>query len=199
MGALATQTRTRSTLSKVAWNPEGELSLAGWLAQGQKLGHMGRSAGWWIGDWLRYGNAAYGERYVRAARATGYDVQTLMNMVYVASRFPASRRRENLSWSHHEALAALEPEEQDMWLDQASLIGGQCLTFAPCGGAPVTDAYRTLDTRPPPLPPRPPSSSVRAAGVVLNREQTMAGRPSLRTGVDERRRVSVARGGETPT
>jgi hypothetical protein len=42
-----------------------------------------------------------------------------MNMVYVASRFEISRRRENLSWSHHAALAALEPTQQDHWLDLA--------------------------------------------------------------------------------
>jgi len=42
-----------------------------------------------------------------------------MNMVYVASRFEISRRRENLSWSHHEAVVSLDPDEQDHWLDQA--------------------------------------------------------------------------------
>ena len=44
-----------------------------------------------------------------------------MNMVYVAGRFSISRRRENLSWSHHEALASQELEQQERWLDQASL------------------------------------------------------------------------------
>jgi hypothetical protein len=73
-----------------------------------------------LGDWISYGNTKFGERYARASKITGYDPQTLMNMVYVASRFPISRRRENLSWSHHEALASLQPEEQDLWLDEAS-------------------------------------------------------------------------------
>jgi hypothetical protein len=41
-------------------------------------------------------------------------------MVYVASRFEISRRRENLSWSHHEAIASLDPEEQERWLDHAN-------------------------------------------------------------------------------
>ncbi len=66
-----------------------------------------------------YGNAKFGERYARAAKITGYDTQTLMNMVYVASRFPISRRREELSWSHHETLAAVDVADQDHWLDQA--------------------------------------------------------------------------------
>jgi hypothetical protein len=50
---------------------------------------------------------------------TGYDRQTLMNMVYVASHFEFSRRREGLSWSHHAELAALEPEDQERWLDHS--------------------------------------------------------------------------------
>ncbi|MEA2420777.1 MAG: hypothetical protein QOE60_2983, partial [Thermoleophilaceae bacterium] len=75
--------------------------------------------GWWIGDWLHYGNERFGERYVRAARITGYDVQTLMNQAYVASRFEISRRREKLSFSHHAEVAALPAAEQDRWLGRA--------------------------------------------------------------------------------
>lgn len=80
---------------------------------------VGRNVAWWIGDWLLYGNARYGERYPRAAKVTGYDVQSLMNMAWVASRFDPSRRREELSWSHHAELAALAAAEQDVWLDRA--------------------------------------------------------------------------------
>lgn len=74
---------------------------------------------WWIGDWLLYGNKRYGERYARAARITGYDVQSLMNMVWVASSFEPARRRDALSWSHRAEVAALTPEEQDDWLTRA--------------------------------------------------------------------------------
>ncbi|MDQ6778590.1 MAG: hypothetical protein M3071_20735 [Actinomycetota bacterium] len=84
-----------------------------------RIGGVSRRVGWWLGDWLRYGNARFGERYSRAARITGYDTQTLMNMTYVASRFDVSRRRENLSWSHHAELAALPPGDQDYWLERA--------------------------------------------------------------------------------
>ncbi|MFL5911860.1 MAG: hypothetical protein ACJ768_14955 [Gaiellaceae bacterium] len=90
-----------------------------WVLQGHRLGAIGRGVGWWIGDWLRFGNARYGEKYVRAAKITGYDVQTLMNMVYVASSVDPSRRHQRLSWSHHAEVAALEPEEQGWWLDRA--------------------------------------------------------------------------------
>jgi hypothetical protein len=108
-----------ASLTPVSWSPTRDLDLAEWTAAGRRLGTIGRCGQWGIGDWIRYGNTRFGERYSRAARITGYDVQTLMNMVYVASRYGVSRRRENLSWSHHETLAALDPEVQDQWLDRA--------------------------------------------------------------------------------
>jgi hypothetical protein len=110
---------SKATLSDVSWRAAEDMSFSEWLEYGHRLGVMGRSAGWWIGDWLSYGNHAFGERYVRASRITGYDAQTLMNMAYVASRFDVSRRRGKLSWSHHAEIAALEPTEQDYWLERA--------------------------------------------------------------------------------
>jgi hypothetical protein len=107
-------------LEPVGWSARGELGYEEWLRQGSRLGVTGRNAAWWIGDWLRYGTARYGTKYTVAARVTGYDPQTLMNMVYVATRFEISRRRENLSWSHHGELAALEVAEQERWLDRAT-------------------------------------------------------------------------------
>jgi len=118
-GERAGARRRPQTLSAVAWRARDDMPFSDWVEQGRKLGQIGRSAGWWIGDWLNYGNAAYGERYVRAARITGYDVQTLMNMTYVASRFEPCRRRERLSWSHHAELAALEVKTQDRFLQRA--------------------------------------------------------------------------------
>jgi hypothetical protein len=93
--------------------------VAAWARQGRWLGALGRGSGWWIGDWVRYGNARYGERYGHAARLTGYDVQSLMNMAYVAGRFEILRRRDGLSFSHHAELAGLPVAEQDLWLDRA--------------------------------------------------------------------------------
>jgi hypothetical protein len=121
--------RSRVSITPTSWTPENELALSEWAAQGRRLGVIGRGAGWWIGDWLRYGNEAFGERYVRAARITGYGVQTLMNMVYVASRFELERRRERLSWSHHAEVAALEPADQDRWLlrAEAERLSVRCL------------------------------------------------------------------------
>jgi hypothetical protein len=90
-----------------------------WVAIGHRLGRISRCNQWWLGDWLRYGSAKWGEKYVEAARITGYDVRSLANMASIAASFDISRRRENLTWSHHAVVAALDPEEQDRWLDRA--------------------------------------------------------------------------------
>ena len=110
----------QTELNPVAWLAHADLDYAEWLRQGSRLGLAGRSAAWWVGDWVRYGIALYGEKYTAAARVTGYDRQTPMNMVYVATRFDISRRRENLSWSHHAELAALDVDEQERWLERAA-------------------------------------------------------------------------------
>lgn len=109
----------RSAMSPIAWEPGDALSIIDWIQVGKRLGTIGRGASWWIGDWVNYGNRKFGEKYTRAAQITGYDMQTLMNMSYVALRFNISRRRENLSWSHHAEVAALPPEERDRWLNVA--------------------------------------------------------------------------------
>jgi len=106
-------------LGKVAWRPRGEVDQAEWLVAGQRLGAIGRCSQWWIGDWIRYGASRWGERYAEAARVTGYDVASLRNMAWVASRFDPSLRSDKLSWSHHVLLAPLEPEEQQRWLERA--------------------------------------------------------------------------------
>jgi hypothetical protein len=118
-GSAELQTASRPAVTATSWDGHAGMSVSEWTAQGRRLGVLGRGVGWWLGDWLRFGNAAYGERYGPAARITGYDKQSLMNMVYVASRVEPSRRRARLSWSHHAEVAAFEPADQDDWLHRA--------------------------------------------------------------------------------
>lgn len=92
---------------------------ATWKALGAKLGARKSSACWWLGDWLLFGERAYG-RYDDAIGATGLDYQTLRNYATVSRRFPLSRRRDNLSFQHHAAVAALPDETQERWLNLAA-------------------------------------------------------------------------------
>jgi hypothetical protein len=112
--------RSSSALSKIAWVPQHDLGHADWLATGRRLGAIGRCSQWWIGDWARYGTSKWGEKYAEAARVTGYDVASLRNMAWVASRFDLSLRNDKLTWSHHVLLAPLDADAQREWLQRAS-------------------------------------------------------------------------------
>jgi hypothetical protein len=107
-------------LGAVSWMPVSSMAYPEWVAAGRRIGAMGRASNWWVGDWIRYGTERWGEKYLAAARMTGYDVHSLRNMAYVASRFELSLRRDNLTWSHHALLAALAQDEQIHWLDRAT-------------------------------------------------------------------------------
>lgn len=74
---------------------------------------------WWVGDLLNYGETNYGDTYTQAMEASGLEYQTVANAKYVAGQVEFSRRRENLSFSHHDAVASLPPKEQNRWLAKA--------------------------------------------------------------------------------
>jgi hypothetical protein len=112
--------RAAGVISPVAWSATENIAVDDWIRIGQRLGSMTRCSQWWLGDWVRYGTGRWGEKYKEAARITGYDVQTLRNIAYVAGRVETSRRRDDLTWSHHAEVSALEPSEQDWWLNLAS-------------------------------------------------------------------------------
>ena len=99
--------------------PKG-MSAEQWQRTGESLGQIDRACRWWIGDWLRYGQSEYGERYTAAVAATGYSEQTLMDAVWVARSVSKSRRVKRLSFSHHKAVAKLKPAEQERYLADAS-------------------------------------------------------------------------------
>jgi hypothetical protein len=120
-GELGRQSRTLGFTSTVAWHPQQQLDQHQWAAAGQRLGAIGRCSQWWIGDWIRYGTARWGERYAQAARITGYDVASLRNMAWVASQYDdLSLRSDKLTWSHHVLLAPLDASERTVWLHRAA-------------------------------------------------------------------------------
>ena len=99
------------------------LTLEQWLALGERLRQFERSVLWWIGDWWRFGQRKYGKAAETAA-VTGKAYQTVRDAAWVATKFSdLSRRRDNLSWSHHREVAALPEKAQDKLLNQAERQG----------------------------------------------------------------------------
>lgn len=96
-----------------------DLSYEQWEQVGVTLTLIRDGIEWWLGDWLRYGEQRWGEKYAAAQLETGKAYGTLANYKYVADRIEPSRRRENLSFSHHQTVASLPPKEQDAWLDES--------------------------------------------------------------------------------
>lgn len=95
------------------------LTFDEWMSAGRQIARISTASAWWIGDWLSYGECAYGSRYRIAIDLTSFDYKTLRNYVWVARRFELSRRRDSLSFQHHAEVAALAEPEQDLWLSRA--------------------------------------------------------------------------------
>ncbi len=100
----------------------GEMSFESWCDLGSKVVLIANCSAWWIGDWLVYGEQAYGDRYEQAITDTSLGYQTLRNYAWVARKFRGSRRRDKLSFGHHAEVAALPDDEQDVWLARAERL-----------------------------------------------------------------------------
>lgn len=92
-----------------------------WVDLGRNLAAANKTLNWWIGDWWAAGSHRYGARAKVAAEGVfGREFQSLMNLGSVCNAFKeTSRRREVLSFGHHEAVAALDEMEADALLDRA--------------------------------------------------------------------------------
>ncbi len=110
-------------MTDTAWAPVGKMGWEQWEAAGRELQRMGRAVNFWLADWVVYGEQHFGEMYSQAIDLTGLEYQTIATIVWVAKAVEPSRRRETLSWSHHEVVAALPPAEQDKWLQEAEVEG----------------------------------------------------------------------------
>jgi hypothetical protein len=106
-----------------------------WRSRGAEIAARGRAASlgikesrrirdgslWELGDWLISGEQYLSAAYDEAVSITGLARGTLYNVASVARKFPISRRRENLHFSHYAEVASVENEElQDKLLEHGS-------------------------------------------------------------------------------
>jgi hypothetical protein len=110
-------------LTSTALTLDPDTPYGQWEALGAMLGALSHASCWLIGDWLEFGERAYGEKYAQAIEETGLAAQTLMNYASVARRVPPERRRAALPYSYHAVVAPLKPREQERWLKKAEREG----------------------------------------------------------------------------
>lgn len=94
-------------------------TFAEWEGIGVLLTQIEKAAQWWIGDWMLLGESDFSERASQAVGETGLQVETVKQYAWVAERIPPDRRRPELTFTHHRAVAALPKQEQAKWLSGA--------------------------------------------------------------------------------
>jgi site-specific DNA-methyltransferase (adenine-specific) len=99
--------------------PMGTPSREEWSACLDYLMHIEQHVHFWIGDLLAYGEKRWGTTYADMVGETGYDIGTLQNLKWVASKVDAEQRRETLSFAHHQEVVRLSPAQQDRVLTLA--------------------------------------------------------------------------------
>lgn len=117
------------------------------------LGRVHEMVRFAIGDTIRLGEKLYGERCYQALEALNLSEKGRLEYVRVSEKVPRSVRRADLSWSHHRAVASLEPPEQKRWLKRAAEGGlsHAALREELRAGAPAAEAgvcrccHRPLD------------------------------------------------------
>jgi hypothetical protein len=97
--------------------PEG-MRVNEWERLGDQLDQWRNANLWWLADWVSYGDKWFRRDYPALIEKL-YSRQALHDLASVARSVEPSRRREDLSFSHHREVAALEPVEQAAWLADA--------------------------------------------------------------------------------
>lgn len=108
-------------MGRVGIEVTGNPTFEQWLDQWHSLVAIHRAVQWAIADMILYAEekAAWGEKYAQAMDATQFDYNYLVNIVSIAKAYDRSRRRENLSFSHHERVKVFPADIQDQALDAA--------------------------------------------------------------------------------
>lgn len=101
-----------------------DLGVDEWVDLLRSLGAIARGHQWWVGDALVFGEEHFGDEQAFAhADELGLEPHTQTNYRWVASAVAPSRRRDDLSWSHHAEVARLEPRQQRSALAWAAKNG----------------------------------------------------------------------------
>jgi hypothetical protein len=93
--------------TRVGLEIKGKPEIEEWLKYGERLRFIETSIQWIIGDYLRFGEFAYGEKYSQALDES--QVNSWKVYQWVASRVPPEVRNPDLPWSYYRDIAKYDP------------------------------------------------------------------------------------------
>jgi len=128
-------------LESTALRLEDNLSYDRWAAVGELLVTVRESSSlWWLGDWLNYGERAYGERYSQAFTLLPYSYSFLSQVAWVCRSVMSFTRVKDITFQHHREVASLSTASQSEWLERARCEGWSSRDLA----REVADSRREL-------------------------------------------------------
>jgi len=98
-------------------------TLDDWKSFGEKIKKAENGIQWILGAWWNYGHEKWSSVADEFVGELGYRRATLHNYGSIYKRVTSSRRREFLSFRHHEDVAALPPAKQVYYLEKAEKEG----------------------------------------------------------------------------
>jgi hypothetical protein len=105
------------TIGTLGLEVTGHPTYDEWIEFGTVLHGLKQSLQWNIGDWIEYGEWAYGEKYAQAEDETKFSNGYLRTIALTARTFPKSERRVNVPFSTHTAIAYLPDDKRTYVLD----------------------------------------------------------------------------------
>jgi hypothetical protein len=111
-------TLAEADTTQTGLNLPDNLRFNEWRDIGELLEQHHNRSLWWIADWAAYGDRQYRREY-GAGLERIYTRGSLRNLASIANRVEPSRRRDNLSFSHHGEIAQLDADYQNAFLDDA--------------------------------------------------------------------------------
>ena len=98
--------------SETSWEMPESITREEAIEIGHALGLIGRSVGWWIGDWYVQSHARFGGMK-ELCEAAELSYASCRAWAVPCRRFPMFRRLNTVSFSHHQIVAPLPPDQQD--------------------------------------------------------------------------------------
>lgn len=112
------------TLHETGIKITGKPTIAQHEGVGDFIQRAHRASGFWLADWLRYGESRedWQEKIEQVAHLVGISEKRAKNIRAVGA-IEQSRRRDDVEFGLHEVVAGLAPRMQTEWLDKAAAHG----------------------------------------------------------------------------